>query len=80
MASYKNSSRYSLINGGILASRKKLSNVNYYQYISKDGDSFESIAAKTFGDGSRYWEIADANPQVKWPDLIPVGTVLRVPL
>lgn len=80
MAAYKNSSRYGLINGGILASRKSTATVNYYQYISQDGDSFESIASKTLGDGFRYWEIADVNPQVRWPDRIPVGTVLRIPL
>lgn len=80
MAVYKNSSRYRLSNGGMLAVKKTAPVVNYYQYVSKDGDSFESIAAKTFGDGSRYWEIADLNPQVKWPDYIPTGTVLRIPL
>lgn len=80
MAAYRNSSRYRLTNGGILASRVPTEKVNYYQYISKDGDSFESIAAKTLGDGKRYWEIADINPQVVWPDAIPVGTVLRLPL
>jgi nucleoid-associated protein YgaU len=80
VASYRNSSRYGLTSGGILATRKQKQVVNYYQYISKDNDSFESIASKTFGDGLRYWEIADVNPQVKWPDRIPVGTVLRIPL
>lgn len=80
MAVYGNSSRYRSANGGILANRVAVTNVNYYQYISKDGDSFESIAARVFGDGKRYWEIADVNPQVVWPDYIPVGTVLRIPL
>lgn len=80
MAVYRNSSRYRLSSGGILADRVTLSKVNYYQYISKEGDSFESIASKILGDGKRYWEIADINPQVVWPDSIPVGTVLRLPL
>lgn len=80
MAAYRNSSRYRLVSGGILASRVPLQNVNYYQYISNEGDSFDSIAAKILGDGKRYWEIADINPQIVWPDVIPVGTVLRLPL
>lgn len=80
MAVYKTSSRYRLVSGGILADRIKNNTVNYYQYISQDGDSFELLAAKLLGDGKRYWEIADINPQVKWPDAIPTGTVLRLPI
>lgn len=80
MAIYQNSSRYRSSNGGILADRVPIEKTNYYQYISKDGDSFESLSSKLFGDGKRYWEIADINPQVKWPNEIPSGTVLRLPL
>lgn len=80
MATYKNSSRYRLSDGGILATRTPLGVVNYYQYISRDGDTFESIASKILGDGKRYWEIADINPQVKWPEIITTGTILRLPL
>jgi nucleoid-associated protein YgaU len=80
MAVYRNSSRYVFASGGILADRKPAEKPNYYQYIAQDGDSFESLASKVLGDGKRYWEIADMNPQVKWPDEIPSGTVLRLPL
>lgn len=79
MAIYRTSSRYRLTNGGITADRVTLNVVNYYQYISKDGDNFELIASKVLGDGKRYWEIADINPQVRWPNYIPVGTTLRIP-
>jgi len=79
MAIYRNSSRYRSANGGLLANRVPLEKPNYYQYISRDGDSFESIASKLYGDGKRYWEIADINPQVKWPNEVPSGTVLRIP-
>lgn len=79
MALYRTSSRYRSTDGGILANRTTVTKSNYYQYISKSGDSFELIASKIFGDGKRYWEIADLNPQVKYPDIIPTGTVLRVP-
>lgn len=79
MAIYRTSSRYKLINGGILADRNKPEAVKYYQYVAKDGDNFELLASKILGDGKRYWEIADINPQVKWPNGITVGTVLRIP-
>lgn len=80
MASYRTSSRYRLFNGNILAKRVVTTKVNYYQYISQDGDSFELLAAKLLGDGKRYWEIADMNPQIVWPNDIATGTVLRLPL
>lgn len=79
MAVYRTSSRYRLVNGGILADRVTVNKSNYYQYISRTGDSFELIASKILGDGKRYWEIADLNPQVIYPDIIPTGTVLRIP-
>lgn len=79
MAVYRTSSRYRLVNGGLLANRATSETVKYYQYVSRDGDNFELLAAKILGDGKRYWEIADINPQVKWPNGIPVGTVLRIP-
>lgn len=76
---YRTSSRYRVVNGGILADRTTIKKGSYYQYISGSGDSFEIIASKVFGDGKRYWEIADLNPQVVYPDVIPTGTVLRIP-
>jgi len=79
MAVYRASSRYRLSDGGRLANRVDYRTTNYYQYVSRQGDTFARIAAKVLNDGSRYWEIADINPQIEWPDEIPVGTVLRVP-
>lgn len=79
MAVYRTSSRYRLSNGGRLADRVDYRETRYYQYTAREGDTFQLLAAKLLNDGSRYWEIADINPQVEWPDIIPVGTVLRIP-
>jgi hypothetical protein len=79
MAVYRTSSRYRLSNNGRLADRSLYKETNYYQYVSRQGDTFALLAARVFNDSSRYWEIADINPQVEWPDAIPVGTVLRIP-
>lgn len=79
MATYTSSSRYELTNGGQLAAPKAQDSVNYYQYISREGDTFERIAARLFNNGTRYWEIAQLNPHVYFPGDIPVGTVLRIP-
>lgn len=80
MATYSLSSRYRASNGGRTADRVTQPNTNYYQYTSRQGDTFLILAAKVLNDSSRYWEIADINPQVQWPDEIPTGTVLRIPM
>lgn len=53
--------------------------VKYTNYLSSDNDSFESIAAWAYNDPTRWWEIADVNTHVKYPNYIPVGTYIRVP-
>lgn len=79
MAVYRTSSRYRISNGGRLADRVPYESTKYYQYITRDNDTFALIAARTLNDPTRYWEIADINPQVEWPDAIPTGTVIRIP-
>lgn len=54
--------------------------IQYTSYTSRDGDTFESLAIRLYKDPSQYWRIADANPQVKFPDRIPAGTYLRLPV
>lgn len=66
---------------GVYISTRKYSNGSKYRrYTSVDGDSFDIIAAKTLSDPERYWEIADLNPHVPFPDWIPEGTIIRVPV
>lgn len=79
MAVYKKSSRYRIASNGRLADRVPYESTTYYQYVSREGDTFIKLAARVLNDPTRYWEIADINPQVEWPDTIPVGTVLRIP-
>lgn len=47
---------------------------------SRYGDTFDNIAARVLGDSTQYWKIAGLNPYVRFPDAIPVGTVIVVPL
>lgn len=79
MAVYRTSSRYRVSSGGRLADRVEYRTTTYYQYVTRDGDTFCLIAARVLNDPTRYWEIADINPQVEWPDAIPTGTVIRIP-
>lgn len=44
------------------------------------GDTFDKIAARILGDSTQYWKIAGLNPTIRFPDLIPVGTTIIVPI
>lgn len=80
MATYATTSRYSLDASGQSASRSPVRNSTYTLYTAVLGDTLESISTRVLGDPLRFWEIADLNPQVKFPLDITAGTVLRVPL
>lgn len=82
MAYVQTTSRYtpSISQDGVYeAKRKYFNNKKYYTYTTKEGDSFDLIAHRVFQDPERFWEIADLNPHVPFPDEIPVGTTLRIP-
>lgn len=51
-----------------------------YKTIQTRGtDTMESLARRIYGDGGKWYIIADANPEIFWPlDLAP-GTTLRIP-
>lgn len=80
MKKYLSTDRYSLDVGGQTASRVNFVASQFSVYVSRDGDTFMKLAALFLGDQSRYWEIADINPHVEWPDRIPVGTSIRIPV
>jgi nucleoid-associated protein YgaU len=46
----------------------------------REGETLETIATRVLGNPLRFWEIADLNPQIKFPLDIATGTVLRLPL
>jgi nucleoid-associated protein YgaU len=80
MKMYSSSSRYRLSDSRQTAERRPPSPTRYITYTVREGDTIESIAARQLGDPLRYWEIADINPQFKFPlDIVP-GKVIRLPL
>lgn len=48
-------------------------------YRVVQGDRFDTIAVAAYGDPELWWQIADANPDVFYPDDLVVGTVLKIP-
>jgi nucleoid-associated protein YgaU len=77
---YLSTDRYALDPSGQTASRSKFVTSSYTAYIATHGDTFMNLSIKFLNDQSRYWEIADINPQVQWPDEIQAGTLIRIPL
>lgn len=63
----------------VVATRLPVTTPNYSSYTVRDNETFQSISMRVLGTPLLYWRIADINPQVAFPDFIPVGTVIRIP-
>jgi hypothetical protein len=48
-------------------------------YVTGANETYWDIAEATLGDGSRWREILDANPELGQVDLVPEGTTLAIP-
>lgn len=64
----------------VIAVPTTFSSKNYISVITESTQSFESLADVYLGNTSLYWKIADLNPEIMFPDFIPQGTVIKVPL
>lgn len=52
----------------------------YYDYVvAQDNMRLDNVAYATYGDAEKWWVIARANPEIFYPDEIPMGTLLRIP-
>ena len=50
------------------------------KYTVTEGERLEQIAHRFFRDPNMWWVIAVANPEVLYPEEIPGGTEIRIPL
>jgi nucleoid-associated protein YgaU len=48
-------------------------------YTTKAGDTFEKLAQKHYGDGNKWYVLADANPSVFFPLDLDSGTLIYIP-
>ena len=62
------------------ATRKSFTFTSYLVHVAVSGQTFSSLAELYFGNESLFWIIADANPQIKFPDVIDAGASVRVPI
>ena len=49
----------------------------YYTVV--EGDRFDLISYKVYGDPSYWWRICNANPEVFYPDFLIAGSIMRIP-
>lgn len=53
--------------------------VNFTQYMVKAGDRFDTIAYEFFGRPDLWWYVADANPEIFFPENLQNGAIIRIP-
>lgn len=52
----------------------------YFEYMAAhDGLRLDTVAHWVYGEAERWWVIARANPELFYPDNIPMGTRIRIP-
>lgn len=78
-SSYSPSSRYKVDDNNQTTSRGPSTKRSYSVYRVKAGDTLDTIAHNAFGNFDRWWEIADMNPQIKFPMDLKPGDVIRIP-
>lgn len=54
--------------------------VSFTTYTVGLGERLDQIAVQMYGDPTRWWEIADINSELPYPDGIAAGTVIRIPM
>lgn len=52
---------------------------DYVLHRAREGDTFQLLSARYLGSPLFYWRIAQLNPQIHFPDRIPVGELIRIP-
>lgn len=79
MAVFAVTSRYQVDDNGISASPKDKLTVKYSLHRVVQGDTILNIAARIPGDDRLWWQVADINPQVTYPEDLVVGDLIRIP-
>jgi phage tail protein X len=54
--------------------------IEVFEYITADGDRWDLLAWKFYGDATRYEAIIAANPEVPISAILPAGIRLLIPV
>jgi nucleoid-associated protein YgaU len=52
---------------------------NFSYYTVNEGDRFDTLSYQVYGLPDYWWRIANANPEVFYPDYLVVGSIIRIP-
>jgi hypothetical protein len=52
----------------------------FTNYVVQGGDRFDNLAYKFLGDPTLWWQLANENPEVFYPDNLIPGTMIRIPI
>jgi nucleoid-associated protein YgaU len=63
----------------VIAMGKSYTIDSYFSIVTRQYETFSSIAADHLKDPTLYWKIADLNKSLGFPDFITQGTVIKVP-
>ena len=58
---------------------REVEELPYTTVTVKAGDRLDLLAHTAYGDAELWWRIADANPDLLFPDALVPGQLLRVP-
>lgn len=52
----------------------------YQSIVTQQNETFASLANDFLNSPNLYWKLADINKNLGYPDVIPAGTTIKVPL
>jgi phage tail protein X len=52
---------------------------HFTYYMIQLGDRYDTLAYRVYGRADLWWVIADANPEVFYPDDLLAGAIIRIP-
>jgi nucleoid-associated protein YgaU len=53
--------------------------ITFVYYTVVDGDRLDRLAFDLYGVPDFWWKIANANPEIFYPDELVVGSIIRIP-
>lgn len=63
-----------------VATATSYTNESYYTIVTDQGDTFQSLANRYLNNSLMYWKLADINKAISYPDVIPTGSQIKIPL
>lgn len=55
------------------------SNAMFRTYVLIEGERYDQLAHRLYGDPQLWWVLANLNPEYLYPDELPGGTTIRIP-